>query len=373
MQNSGLSNLTIVIPTISRPQFVLRQFEYWKISDAQVVILDGARQPIEIPEHLKSPNIRYVCTGTRFNERLATAGNYVSTAYCALLPDDEFFLFSGLHAAVERLEAHRDLIGCVGRCLGFFVDQGRFLTRDMYRDWKPFSERATTQLARLDEDLPPQSTHIATYAIARSAAWTKVLSNSYSTFYSCAYTYERLTNLQRSLLGRTEIIEDLLWMRSLENLPISDSTTPRTNGRDLVSWARDSSLTHEVSLYRSSALELILHAGLNLNTAKYFERRFFEIGVEQQALKEARGRRSPRKRLRHFALSYTPQVLRTAAKKYVPNRALAFSGWQGFELDEMCASLIERGTRFDREDLEFVKELSLKLDAASRHAGNSTT
>ena len=372
MRSSGLSNLTIIIPTISRPQFVLRQFEYWRVSDAKVVILDGAQKPIEIPEHLMSSNIRYVCTGTRFNERLATAGDYVSTAYCALLPDDEFFLFSGLHAAIARLESDRDLIGCVGRCLGFFVDQGRFLTRDMYRDWKPFSERATTQLARLDEDLPPNSTHIATYAVARSVAWTQVLSNSYSTFYSCAYTYERLTNLQRSLLGRTEIIEDLLWMRSLENPPISDSTTPRTNGRDLVSWARNSSLTHEVSQYRSSALELILHTGLELDTAKDFERRFFEVGVEQQALKEARGRRSVKKRLRNLALRYTPQVLRTAAKRYAPNKVLAFSGWQGLALDEMCASLEERGTRFDREDLEFVMGLSLKLDAAAHRARSST-
>lgn len=201
MRSSGLSNLTIIIPTISRPQFVLRQFEYWRVSDAQVVILDGAQNPIEIPEHLKSSNIRYVCTGTRFNERLASAGAYVSTAYCALLPDDEFYLFSGLHAAIARLEADRDLIGCVGRCLGFFVDQGRFLTRDMYRDWKPFSERATTQLARLDEDLPPHKSHKAQFAILRTSAWRSMFENSYRKYFSCGYTYERLLNLQRTILA----------------------------------------------------------------------------------------------------------------------------------------------------------------------------
>ena len=220
MQSSGLSNLTVIVPTISRPQFVLRQFEYWRISDAQVVILDGAQHPIEIPEHLESANIRYFCTGTRFNERLASAGTYVSTDYCALLPDDEFYLFSGLRAAIARLEVDRDLIGCVGRCLGFFVDQGRFLTRDMYRDWEPFSPMATSLNQRLEEDLPPNKTHAATYALMPTHRWKAIFEKSYEQWFSAGFVYERLTNLQRTLAGRSVILEDLLWMRSFENPPI---------------------------------------------------------------------------------------------------------------------------------------------------------
>jgi len=372
MRSSGLSNLTIIIPTISRPQFALRQFEYWRVSDAQVVILDGAKKPIEIPEHLKSPNIRYVCTGTRFNERLATAGDYVSTTYCALLPDDEFYLFGGLHAAIARLEADRDLIGCVGRSLGFFVDQGRFLTRDMYREWKPFSERATTQLARLDEDLPPHKSHKAQFAILRTSAWRSMFENSYRRYFSCGYTYERLLNLQRTILGRTEILDDLLWMRSLENPPISNDSVPRVGGRDFVSWARNPEFAEEVKQYRAIALGLLTSGGVAQSAAVEFEERFFVGGVNRQATKEMRNSKKLSTRMRYIALNHTPKALRTAAKRYAPNKALAFSGWQGFVLDEMCVSLEERGTRFDREDLEFVMGLSLKLDAAAHRARDST-
>jgi len=371
MQSSGLSNLTIVIPTISRPQFVLRQFEYWRISDAQVVILDGARQPIEIPEHLKSTNIRYICTGTRFNERLATASDYVATDYCALLPDDEFYLFSGLHAAIKLLETDREPIGCVGRCLGFFVDQGRFLTRDMYREWKPFSDRATTQLARLHEDLPPHKSHKAQFAILRAGVWRSMFENSYRQYFSCGYTYERLLNLQRTILGRTEILDELLWMRSLENPPISNDSVPRVGGRDFVSWARNHEFAEEVDQYRAIALGLLTSGGVARPAALEYEERFFVGGVQRQATKELRNRRKLSTRVRNIALKYTPRALRTAAKKYAPNRALTFSGWQGFELDEMCASLKERGTQFDREDLEFVKGLSLKLAAAASRVSSS--
>jgi len=371
MRSKGLSSLTVIIPTVSRPMFVLRQFRYWRISDAQVVILDGAKSPIQIPKDLESPNIRYIHTGTSFNERLAMAGQYVVTPYCALLADDEFFLFSGLHAAINRLQADPETLGCVGRCLGFFVDQGRFLTRDMYREWRPFSNSANSPEARLDEDLPPNKTHMATYSIMRSRDWVEIFKNSYQKAFSCAYTYERLTNLQRSIRGRTEILEDLLWMRSWENSPVVDQSMPRTGVHNLVAWARSQEFLHEVLNYRSIARQLLISGGVTSPAADIFEQRFFIGGIQRQATKEAKNKRKFSTFVRYAALNYTPQVLRTLAKQYVPNRVLAFSGWQGFELDEMFQLLEEWGTRFDREELSVVRQLSLELHASILSAGQS--
>ena len=67
-----LSRLTVVIPTISRPQFVRRQIVYWSQFDAQVRILDGASEPIDFAD-LGSirPNIKYLHQPSKFNERLA--------------------------------------------------------------------------------------------------------------------------------------------------------------------------------------------------------------------------------------------------------------------------------------------------------------
>jgi len=47
LENHGLSKLTVVIPTISRPEFVKRQIIFWSQFDAQVRILDGAKTPID--------------------------------------------------------------------------------------------------------------------------------------------------------------------------------------------------------------------------------------------------------------------------------------------------------------------------------------
>jgi glycosyltransferase domain-containing protein len=361
-----LSQLTVVIPTVSRPLFVIRQFEYWRDLNAQVVILDGAPESIDIPSDLKSPNIRYLHTGTRFNERLATAGQYVDTKYCALLPDDEFYLPSGMHAAIERLEKDPSVIGCVGRCLYFFVDQGRFLLKDAYREWLPFPDTARTVHERLDVDLPPLKTHKAQFAIMRSDHWKTMFERSYTQFFSCGYTYERFLNLQRTVLGRTEILDDVLWMRSMENPPISSVNVPRVDGRDFVSWARNPEFASEVTQYRQIALQIIESGGITSDEAKALEERFFVGGIHRQATKEERNRTKISRRIATLMLTRSPKVLRLTAKRFLPARWLRFTGWEGHDLDAMCASLEVRGTRFSRSELERVRELSLKLDQRIR-------
>jgi len=356
----GLGDLTIVIPTVSRPLFVLRQFTYWGETDARVVILDGATTPIRIPENLLRKNIRYVHTGTRFNERLATAADYVSTKYCVLLTDDEFFLPSGLLAAIRRLEADPSIIGCVGRCLYFFVDQGRFLVKDAYREWSSFSASARTLEERLDEDLPPSKTHKAQFAVMRAAEWTTMFRSSYSVFFSSGYTYERLLNLSRTVLGRTELLEDLLWMRSMENPPISSANVPRTGAGGFLNWAQISEYAGEVATFRGIAKKILTDGGLTPEAANEFERRFFEVGVKETIARKSKLKKRARDRFRDILLASGSKRFRLFIKRHVPNRFLKLSGWQGYSLDEMATSLTARGTRFSWAELERIRDLSLE-------------
>lgn len=355
-----LSQLTIVIPTVSRPKFVLRQFEYWRLTNAEVVILDGALSPIEVPTPLLSPNIRYVHTGTRFNERLATASQFVHTKYCALLCDDEFFTVSGLRKAIERLESDESIIGCVGRSLYFFVDQGRFLLKDAYREWRPFSRAATSLQVRLDEDLPPNKTHKAQFAVMRSDAWKSMYESAYATYFSSGYTYERILNLQRTILGKTDVLECLLWFRSMENPPISNESVPRVAGRDFLSWARNPEFASEVSVYRDIARDLLLAAGLSSSDAIRLEERFFVDGVQQTVIRKSKLSKRLRDKFRQHLLTWSPKRLRLFVKRHLPNQLLAITGWQGYEIDQMCLSLAERGTYFERGEIEHIENLSLK-------------
>lgn len=356
MFGGGLSRITIVIPTFGRPRFLMRQFAYWKNSDAKVVILDGSPTPVSIPPTMMSSNIRYVHSGGSFPTRIVSAGEYVSTPYCAMLSDDEFFTFSGLRASLSRLDTDPTIVGCVGRCQYFFVDQQRFLLKDAYREWKPFSPDAVTQSLRLDEDLPPNKTHMAHYAVMRSNVWKDVMLNAYGQTFSCAYSYERLVNLRRTILGRTEILEDLLWFRSMENRNITTSTA---SGPNFLAWVRSPEYSGEIGEYRRIATRLLVEGGVDPLEAKEFEHRWFSVGVDQTILRKSKLRKRFRDWYRQKLLVWSPKWFRLFVKRHLPNRLLEFSGWQGYGLDEMCDSLASRGTRFDREEIELIMELSL--------------
>ena len=357
MRQSGLSDLTVVIPTYRRGEFVWRQFAYWGESDASVVILDGSPEPLDIPGELRSENIRYIHSGTPFTERLSTAGRYVKTKYCVMLSDDEFFAFSGLRTAIERLNSDETVLGCVGRCLYFFVDQGRFLLKDAYREWVPFSDGATDQSTRLDEDLPPKKTHMAHYAIMRSEPWARIMEDAYRQPFSSAYTYERLVNLQRSILGRTVILEDLLWFRSMENRNISVNVE---GGPGFLAWALDAKYQTEVALYRKIAKSLLLKGGVSPEDVDGFERRFFEVGVQKTLERKSKFRKRFRDMYRQKLLIWSPKRVRLFVKRHLPAQVLSFSGWEGYDIDVICQSLMARQTKFERSEVERVRELALK-------------
>lgn len=357
-----LSQLTVVVPTVSRPLFVLRQFEYWRTSNAQILILDGASAPISIPQALKSNNIRYVHTGTSLNHRLSSAQAYIHTKYCIWLPDDEFYLPSGLRSAIEKLESDMGLLGCSGRALYFFVDQGRFMTKRAYELEKSFPPYPLSASQRFNCDLPPNKTHKAVFTMFRTADWNAIFRRAYSVRFNYPYVYERLLNLKRSSLGRTEVIEELFLMRSMENPPITTPDLVRDSGITFVDWATNPQFSEEVSRYRQNVVEIILESGLNVAEAHALEMELFAASIEYQRSKLSRSKRSPTKQVGALVMRFSPKCLRLLAKRRLPTKFLRFTGWGGCDLDTMCSELQNQGIHFSRPEFERVRDLTLKLD-----------
>ena len=358
-----LSRVTIVIPTFGRPQFVERQIEYWSDSHARVVILDGSKE--KITRDRFPLNITYLHQTDGFLQRLRTATEIVNTEFVALLGDDEFFLKSGIQDAVRYLDTNIKVIGCVGRCLYFFVDQGRFLVSHAYRDWKPFSSHIDDLPLRLDADLPPNETHMAMYGIYRREVWNKMFSRAYEVQFSCGYVYERLLNLQRTTLGKTEIIESLLWLRSKENAPVIHSDIPRTLGRDFVSWATLPEFVDEALEYKKIALNILIEGGLNQVQATEAVHRFFSGGVERQSAKEKNSRKKLLPRIGRALINYSPRQIRLFCKRHIPARCLRFTGWEGHEISVALQSLKQLGTKFDETEIDWIVQAALKSHNAA--------
>lgn len=364
--NGSLSRLTIIIPTISRPDYVRRQIKYWLQTDAEVRILDGALVPIDLKEFdLTHTNVRYIHMPVNFNERIAIAGQLIETEFSCLLSDDEFFVPSGLKACIRYLDDHPDDIGCVGKVLNFFVEQGKFLAYQSYTDWLDFDDDAVTATDRVKQILPPLKTHMAVYGIYRSEHWKKIFKMSYGDYYSSGYLYERMINLYRAVLGRTVILNDLLWMRSMENPPISDDALPRNDG-GMVGWADNPANRAELLHYRNKVRDIIA-AGDGISSAEVdeFADHFVYGGIERQRVKDARVYQ-PTARLRHAVIQYTPKLLKSIAKRFAPRFILRRLDWNGYSLRRIVHRLRRQHVRFNVNDLRRIEKLTLETYALQR-------
>jgi glycosyltransferase domain-containing protein len=366
----GLSRLTVVIPTISRPEFVKRQITFWSQFDAQVRILDGAATAIDLSQFGQIPrNVQYFHEPQKFNERLSNAWEHVDTEFACLLPDDEFFLPSGLIASLEHLDKNPTVTGCVGKVLMFFVDQGRFLTYQDYEYWKDFATDSVTAESRVQEVLPPNKVHKVQFAVLRSPIWKEIFTSSYGDFYSTGYLYERMLNLHSAVLGRTVVLDELMWMRSMENPPLTNAAVPRDNG-GMLGWADNPSNQDEVLHYVKKVERIIGSEGsIEASKAHEFAERFVYGGFETHRIKVQNSKRSFRRRLSEALIRYAPKSIKLAAKRIGPRKVLGYLDWQGFVIEETCNKMDQNGIAFNKRELQLIERLTLETDLERRTAG----
>ena len=366
----GLSRLTVVIPTISRPEFVKRQITFWSQFDAQVRILDGAATAIDLSQFGQIPgNVQYLHEPQKFNERLSNAWKHVNTEFACLLPDDEFFLPSGLIASLEHLDKNPTVTGCVGKVLMFFVDQGRFLTYQDYEYWKDFATESRTAESRVQEVLPPNKVHKVQFAVLRSPIWKEIFTSSYGDFYSTGYLYERMLNLHSAVLGRTVVLDELMWMRSMENPPLTNAAVPRDNG-GMLGWADNPSNRDEVLHYVKKVERIIGSDGsIEASKAHEFAERFVYGGFETHRIKVQNSKRSFRRSLSEALIRYAPKSIKLAAKRIGPRKVLGYLDWQGFVIEETCNKLEKNAIAFNKRELQLIERLALETDLERRTAG----
>lgn len=361
-----LQRLTVIIPTISRPLFVRRQIDYWSNFDAQVRILDGASAPIDLSDKRDIPsNIRYIHQPVKFNERLANASNLISTEFACLLPDDEFFLPTGMVRCIEHLDQHPEQIGAVGKVLQFFVDQGQFRAFQDYQYWKNFDlGQGDSARDRVRQVIPPNKAHKIQFAILRSETWAKIFRTSYSDFYSSGYLYERMLNLYAAVLGESVVLDVLLWMRSMENPPISSNAVPRDDRGGMLGWADDPAMTSEVSHYFEKVTKIISEGSdIAPDDAREFAKQFVYGGFDAHREKIRKSQRNVWKQLAIRLVRITPKGIKRWAKRNVSVAVLKRFDWTGYPLEEVAQQLRVRGIEFNIDEIGRIEQLALHTDS----------
>ena len=216
---SRLADITIIIPSYNRQNYVLRQLAFWSQHQVVCHVLDGSNKPIA--EHFLQDfnnNVHYHHLDISLEDRFGYAIKLIQTDYSCLLSDDEFFLPSSLESCIREIETH-DLIACKGRAIGFnFNEKSKkvygFLAYPQFYNY-------TIDHCSSEERL---NSHMSNYVMA--CLWSitrsdimklclKIFKDS-GQFSTCTAA-EIGQSLTTAYLGKFKIINELMWLRSAEN------------------------------------------------------------------------------------------------------------------------------------------------------------
>ncbi len=228
-----LSNLTVVVPSWRRQDYLLRQIRYWSASSASLVIVDGSRFPL--PDRIRSaveahPRITYRHDLSSQADRLRLAGGLIESPYAVMLGDDEFHLPAGLSASIRVLEDDQKLVGCKGQVLSFSPvgPYRRSVFARCYLSMHGHSIRHSDPADRLIAAMSDY-TMATCYAVLRTPVWRRSWGSLGE--YESGHAAELQQAMAVYLLGPFTTTSHVQWLRSIENPPAPLSPAEEKDGR----------------------------------------------------------------------------------------------------------------------------------------------
>ena len=255
-----LTNLTIVIPTYERPDYLLRQIAYlskWKV---RVKIVDGSAQPLgdEIIKLLERfMHINYLHRRASYTERVFLACEKITTPYAMCLADDDFYLQIGLASAIGKLDSESNAVACMGQSLGF----DRFNQGYYYFQYGSNLCNYVVNAASVGDRIADgiRNYRSATsYALFRTPAFLKVWEKRGN--MSCLEAVEYEHAIRTYLCGGLITTPNIYWLRSFEAQPVA-SVIDGNRTNDFARWCGDDRFNRERESFRLRMLDIFLAKG----------------------------------------------------------------------------------------------------------------
>jgi glycosyltransferase domain-containing protein len=216
---SLLNKLTIVIPTYNRPEFLKRSINYWKDTEANILIIDGSEvNPFKNELVYLDNNIKYIYTPTPLANRLRIAISTVETEFVTLLGDDEYFIPQSLEKSIEFLETNFDYVACGGQAVHFTYQEESHsvMFKPAYQEFYSFDLSIADPNLRVIEHFKNYTCSYI-YSVMRAKEWKSAMyvpaNSDFTAYGNGEYAFEFVA----CYLGKSKMLPNLSWFRSLEN------------------------------------------------------------------------------------------------------------------------------------------------------------
>ncbi len=123
-----MKDCTIIIPTYNRSEYLKILLNYLIVSNifCPIIIADGSNSSYEIEKNIKiitklkkNLNIHHYINDSFFVKRLYLASDLVTTKYCKINTDDDFFSRDFINLAMEKLSINNDFSAITGYNISF--------------------------------------------------------------------------------------------------------------------------------------------------------------------------------------------------------------------------------------------------------------
>lgn len=213
MANRPEGTITIVIPTVNRPEFLVRQLAYYagQHFPYPLVVADSSDTRTIIPEVLlKSLNITHLeLPREGVAEAIIAANQQISTKYAAFIGDDDFFIPEGLAACAEFLDSHPDYGAANGKAWAFALPTPYGKASDISYSDSPETVENTAG-GRLREYLAHYNTTL--FSVNRTENWLKMWS-PVCTRLDQWFGDELLPSCMAAILGKVKSLPDPYMVR----------------------------------------------------------------------------------------------------------------------------------------------------------------
>jgi glycosyltransferase domain-containing protein len=348
-----LDQLTLVIPTLNRPEYVHRQVLHWWEHPIHLLVVDGSPDPPELPAGGKC-QIRHVKQEKSFQERMTLASRLVETPFVALCGDDDLYLASGLSSCLEMLKLRPRLIGGVGPSVRFSVRSGSLYAEPI--NWGVGEKRGVPDngLSRMAAIYDEPKLDNPMYGVYRAPVWKLSVQSAYERHYASAYAYEFLLLLLMSYQGFVGVHQKLMWLSSAENpSTMTGAGFNRSFGNS--HWLKDAAFAEEVALAKSTVAEALSRLGIHqISEIMPLIDQCFSLWRRRYEFKGSRLHRWKLRFLVRRLLPFLPSFLKMFFRDQLPPSVQALAGSRIFAWSTVERRATPFGIKCDERELQIV-------------------
>lgn len=260
MQN--LRELTILVPSFNRPNFLKRMMAYWSGRGPKIVVADGSARPVD------SGLLSYFDDNIEYNhfrnlsiqKRISYLVSHANSKYAMLQADDEFFIPSSLNEQIEYLECQGELISCVNKCVSFCFTGKDLLSKIIYPEFEDYELSSPLPKERINFHMKHYTPSLV-YAVSRSEYLKTALdlarqANQFSFWASV----EIIVEMALAYLGKSKVINTLGWLRSKENERIQGKGAHERHSSRFTTWWESEKMENERALFTQLFAEKMTQA-----------------------------------------------------------------------------------------------------------------